>query len=446
MSSNGNSSQTPNMMTPEEAFKGVWEVLGIDRTKDRLTIKRAYAALAKKTHPEEDPEGFQKLHNAYKGALIYASIPAAQAVPVAPVAPLEEKKEEPAAEDDGLDFSFADSKESSDTTVDTAEEKKEESADKDGGLDFSFADNKEASEEKKEEPADEDDGLDFSFVDKEELSMPRMIEDAIVSFKANNGIDSLTSLKRLQNGNRKRLTEILFSQYCNLAVTSKDVSVWDIFFQEKIVQWYLPDEAFRRFLENAFREGDPNRDKLIEMNRKYEESLPKSERAVEPVPDIPLFVPASDRKQAAPVNMNTGQDKIPPGQLAKICNALCFISAMLLIFEILGRGSSSLGLLFFVIWAPITVYANIRAIRYKKGIKPKQRRPLTPEREEHLKCLIGAISFYVMFVMAIIGSIALYNLCEEDGLLIAVIVVSFFAILLLPPAVLFTLALIRKEY
>ena len=426
MSSNGNSSQTPNMMTPEEAFKGVWEVLGIDRTKDRLTIKRAYAALAKKTHPEEDPEGFQKLHNAYKGALIYASIqaaqgPAMQDAPASPVAPKEEKKEEPADKDDGLDFSFADNKEASTATVDT-------------------------SEEKKEEPAEEDDGLDFSFVDKEELSMPRMIEDAIVSFKANNGIDSLTSLKRLQNGNRQRLTEILFSQYCNLAVTSKDVSVWDIFFQEKIVQWYLPDEAFRRFLENAFREGDPNRDKLIELNRKYEESLPKSERAVEAVPDIPLFVPASDRKQAAPVNMNTSQDKIPPGQLAKICNALCFISAMLLIFEILGNGSASLGLLFFVIWAPITVYANIRAIRFKKGIKPKQRRPLTPEREEHLKYLIGAISFYVMFVMAIVGSIALYNLCEEDGLLIAVIVVSFFAILLLPPAVLFTLALIRKEY
>ena len=415
MSSNGNSSQTPNMMTPEEAFKGVWEVLGIDRTKDRLTIKRAYAALAKKTHPEEDPEGFQKLHNAYKGALIYASIPAAQAVSSAPVATPEEKKEEQVAEDVGSDLSFAD--------------------------------NKEVPEEKKEEPAEEDDGLDFSFVDKEELSMPRMIEDAIVSFKANNGIDSLTSLKRLQNGNRKRLTEILFSQYCNLAVASKDVSVWDIFFQEKIVQWYLPDEAFRRFLENAFREGDPNRAKLIELNRKYEESLPKSESAVEAVPDIPLFAPASAVTQAAPVNNIARQDKIHPVELAKLCNALCVISVLILIFEILGRGSASLSLLFLVIWVPITVYADIRAIRFKKGIhsEPKPKKTLTPERENKLKYLIGAISFYAMFVVAVIGSIGLYRLAGEDGLLVSVLAGSFFAILLLPPAVLCTLALIRKE-
>jgi len=46
----------------------VWEVLEIDETNDIKTIKRAYAAKLKTVKPDEDPKGFQVLHQAYKTA------------------------------------------------------------------------------------------------------------------------------------------------------------------------------------------------------------------------------------------------------------------------------------------------------------------------------------------------------------------------------------------
>ena len=45
-----------------------WAILGIPKTKDLREIKRAYARKLKKTKPDEDPEGFKKLHAAYKWA------------------------------------------------------------------------------------------------------------------------------------------------------------------------------------------------------------------------------------------------------------------------------------------------------------------------------------------------------------------------------------------
>ena len=50
-----------------------WEVLGIVPTTDKAVIKRAYAALAKKYHPEQYPEEFLNLRNAYESAMDYAS-------------------------------------------------------------------------------------------------------------------------------------------------------------------------------------------------------------------------------------------------------------------------------------------------------------------------------------------------------------------------------------
>ena len=50
----------------------LWTVLGLEATKDVSAIKRAYAEKAKTCHPEEDPEGFMKLRQAYQAALAYA--------------------------------------------------------------------------------------------------------------------------------------------------------------------------------------------------------------------------------------------------------------------------------------------------------------------------------------------------------------------------------------
>ena len=50
----------------------IWTTLGIEPTKDVSAIKRAYAEKAKTCHPEEDPEGFLQLRQAYQAALAWA--------------------------------------------------------------------------------------------------------------------------------------------------------------------------------------------------------------------------------------------------------------------------------------------------------------------------------------------------------------------------------------
>lgn len=51
---------------------GPWSVLGIVPTNDVKTIKRAYAKNLKKTKPDENPAGFQRLNEAYKTACYLA--------------------------------------------------------------------------------------------------------------------------------------------------------------------------------------------------------------------------------------------------------------------------------------------------------------------------------------------------------------------------------------
>lgn len=47
----------------------IWDMLGIEPTTDRRTIKRAYAEAVKSCHPEEHPEEFKRLYEAYQAAL-----------------------------------------------------------------------------------------------------------------------------------------------------------------------------------------------------------------------------------------------------------------------------------------------------------------------------------------------------------------------------------------
>jgi hypothetical protein len=47
----------------------VWQALGISPTREIGDIRRAYAARLKECHPEENPEGFQRLRAAYEAAL-----------------------------------------------------------------------------------------------------------------------------------------------------------------------------------------------------------------------------------------------------------------------------------------------------------------------------------------------------------------------------------------
>lgn len=51
----------------------IWDILQIDEGADKREIKRAYARLSREIHPEERPEEFQRLYEAYQKALRYAS-------------------------------------------------------------------------------------------------------------------------------------------------------------------------------------------------------------------------------------------------------------------------------------------------------------------------------------------------------------------------------------
>lgn len=49
-----------------------WTVLGLPEDADKRSIKRQYASLLKQHRPDEDPEGFQRLREAYEQALEWA--------------------------------------------------------------------------------------------------------------------------------------------------------------------------------------------------------------------------------------------------------------------------------------------------------------------------------------------------------------------------------------
>lgn len=52
-------------------YKGAFSVLGIDPVADKRKIKKAYAQRIRTVHPEEDPEGWKQIHDAYISALFY---------------------------------------------------------------------------------------------------------------------------------------------------------------------------------------------------------------------------------------------------------------------------------------------------------------------------------------------------------------------------------------
>ena len=52
-----------------------FSILEIEKTKDKQVIQDAYRRLLVKVNPEDDPEGFKRLREAYEAANAYADRP-----------------------------------------------------------------------------------------------------------------------------------------------------------------------------------------------------------------------------------------------------------------------------------------------------------------------------------------------------------------------------------
>jgi uncharacterized protein YfbU (UPF0304 family) len=57
-----------------------WSILGIGATSDVTAIKRAYVRILRKHHPEDDPEGFLKLRQAYEAILKSLKLPSKESL------------------------------------------------------------------------------------------------------------------------------------------------------------------------------------------------------------------------------------------------------------------------------------------------------------------------------------------------------------------------------
>lgn len=156
-----------------------WEILGIEPTDDVQAIKRAYSVLVHKVNPEDDPERFNELHDAYREAL--ESAKSGTAV---------------------IDRTIPDTEQ---TSVHDSE----------GEFDFS------------------DVATDYI---PQDTTADRIIED-LAFFREINHITSTAEMSNIPHRVKLQLSITLFSIYMTLAEKTNDVSVWYTFFNEPLVKY-----------------------------------------------------------------------------------------------------------------------------------------------------------------------------------------------------------------
>ena len=52
----------------------IYQVLGISPTRDKKVIRKAYAGLIRKYHPEEHPEKWKEIHDAYMSRVCICAV------------------------------------------------------------------------------------------------------------------------------------------------------------------------------------------------------------------------------------------------------------------------------------------------------------------------------------------------------------------------------------
>lgn len=189
-------------------MQSCWDILGIEETTDKLAIKRAYSKLAHVISPEDDSEGFRKIHSAYKLALDFAS---------------------------GKDIS-----------VNTSSE--EESL---SGTDVS----QNTTESHTESGAE--DAFDFSSVSAGDEKFSDEIEDildTIVVLKKTYVLTSTDNVERWSRQTQAALSMRMFELYIMLYERTGDVSIWNSFFDEPLIKYFIYDRKFRELLRSQFPE------------------------------------------------------------------------------------------------------------------------------------------------------------------------------------------------
>ena len=193
-----------------------WEILGIEPTDDKTAIKRAYTKLAHNTNPEDDPEGYAKLHDAYKAALDYAS---GKYIFIENIEDLGADEEPAGTGKPAFDFSSV------------------------------------------RDPNDP-----FTF------NVPE-IKNAIKNYRDANHIGSFAELFDLEKQELLNISAFLFKLYSALAVKTDDPGIWNDFFDEPIISYAINDENFRGFLTDSFPEGDLNRIVITDHIEIYKQDI-----------------------------------------------------------------------------------------------------------------------------------------------------------------------------
>lgn len=237
-----------------------WEILGIEITKDKLAIKKAYAKLAHQISPEDDPDGFRRIHTAYKQAIAYASGNSRPPFMIVRNLPVQKREED---DESSPEYDFE--------SIGKNPARRDTSAPRE--------------EPQKKSP------YDFSSVDTGESVFSDEIEkqlEKIVSFKEENGVDTEENVARWKFSTLSPLAGDLFTMYRVLCHLCDDAGVWRVFFKEPLIKRVLVDADFRRLLYDAYsfdtEAGDIIRQECDFYSRHVEEKVAKS-KTVESRPD-----------------------------------------------------------------------------------------------------------------------------------------------------------------
>ena len=196
----------------------IWETLNIEPTRDKAAIKRAYTLLARRFNPEDEPEKFQELHEAYKQALFLA-----------------------------------------DHT----------------GIEIHRLDEPEDTQQAKPSEDDGNAAFDFSTVEEDYLpdnNLAETIIEDIISLRESNCLNSRAELELLSHPMKEALSMRMLTMYRFLALTTNDITVWDSFFNEPLIKYCMDFEAFRYTVLEQLEDNPPHQEAVQKIMSEFEEA------------------------------------------------------------------------------------------------------------------------------------------------------------------------------